>query len=250
MRIRNEPVCALLPTGTKQPDCWVTLVGARHLAAEGKGSLVALRGGKPEPGSADRCGRLSRHVSVTGRGVGCGGGRVCGAAVLGIWNQRQENRGENSRERLRKRNGLGRCRCAERPPVIHSCVLSPPNAPVPSGLEPRGQRSLRTGCKKEAGELNVNENAAFVILKRSNPDRCGRHRVSSVDCNSLIKANKRPLIFLKPCTSCSDIYGIIHLLGFSGILRTHEFGSGPRAAIPVSSHCISGWRGTRERAPR
>lgn len=61
--------------------------------------------------------------------------------------------------------GLGRCRCAQRRPVIHSCALSPPHAPVPSGLEPRGQRSLGTGCKEDAGELNVNKNAAFVILK-------------------------------------------------------------------------------------
>lgn len=41
-------------------------------------------------------------MSVTGCAVGCGGGRICGAAVLGIWNQRQENRGENSGERLGK----------------------------------------------------------------------------------------------------------------------------------------------------
>lgn len=95
-------------------------------------------------------------MSVTGCGGG-GGGRIGGAAVLGIWNQRQENRGENSRERLGKWKeravaGLGGVAV---PSVIHSCVLSPPNTPDPSGLEPRGQRSLGTG-RKEAGELNLN----------------------------------------------------------------------------------------------
>lgn len=85
-------------------------------------------------------------MSVTGCGLGfgfgggCGGGRGCGAPVLGIWNQRQENRGEDSRESGRgtwKQRGDGglerRCGCAERP-AIHSCVLIPPNTPLLSGL--------------------------------------------------------------------------------------------------------------------
>lgn len=57
------------------------------------------------------------------------------------------------------------------------------------------------------------------------------------------------IFFLKPCTSCSDIYGIIYLLGFSGILRTHEFGSGPGAAIPVSLPLHHGMEGDAAESP-
>lgn len=108
-------------------------------------------------------------MAVTGCGLGfgggCGGGRGCGAAVRRTWNQGSRievktrereaggrgNRGHGGDGGLERRGG-----CAELPPVIHSWVLIPPNTPILSGLEPRGQRSLSPGSVCDLQVLIVN----------------------------------------------------------------------------------------------
>lgn len=103
--------------------------GKKRLVSGVKSREGVVAAAEADLGSA---GRLGWHVSVTGFGVGSGGGSGGPRNLESEAGKQRRKRQREAAEEGRRAGGGGVA--VQHPPVRRSCVLIPPNASVLSGL--------------------------------------------------------------------------------------------------------------------